>query len=212
MYYGGKVRMMHSIVMMILFGRGSLKDNIKKIISLTREHALRIGTFVGVYKTIVILLKRIRGSGNPFHAFIAGGIGAFIINMDGESSINQQITFYVLARVVIGTFKILQDREVLPKFNVNRGLSLIGWGTVMALFHFDKSTLPFSMQSSMNHLYEESEEVKNWTELIPIRIPESVKNYLEKVFPALLKIEERHKATKYKVVGLQPTEFVRRDQ
>lgn len=212
MYYGGKVRLMHSIVMMILFGKGSLTDRVKRILSLTKEHALRIGTFVGVYKTIVILLKRLRGGGNPFHAFIAGGIGAYIINMDGESSINQQITFYVLARVIIGSFKILQDREVLPKFNVNRMLSLVGWGTVMAMFHFDKSTLPYSMQTSMNQLYEESEEVKDWTEVIPVPVPKSVKAALEKRFPSLVKVAERHQASKFKIVGLESAEFVRREQ
>ena len=87
-YYAAKVRLMHSVVIAILFMKGSIVSRIKKILSLTLEHGIRISIFVGVYKSICILLKRVQGVKNPIHSFIAGAIGAYIINLDGESAIN----------------------------------------------------------------------------------------------------------------------------
>lgn len=39
MYYGGRIRMMHSVVMMILFHKGSIQQKIQKILENTWEHA-----------------------------------------------------------------------------------------------------------------------------------------------------------------------------
>ena len=57
-YYGAKVRFMHSLVMSILFMKGSVKNKLKTILKLTIEHAVRLGVFVGVYKTASLILRR----------------------------------------------------------------------------------------------------------------------------------------------------------
>ena len=199
-YYGGKVRLMHSIVISILFMKGSLRSRIQRVLKLTLEHALRIGIFVAIYKTICVVLKRLRGGKHPFHSFIAGGIGAFVINLDGDSVINQQITFYLLSRVTLGLFKIFQSRGYLPDFNVNRFLSLTGWGSVMALFFEDKSCLQPSLINSMQFLYEDSDTVSDWTDLVPVDIPQFAKQYLEKTFPVLRYIKQKRQEMEYKSV------------
>ncbi len=205
-YYAARVRLMHSIVIAILFMKGSLPQRIKRILALALEHGIRISVFVGVYKTICILLKRFQGASNPFHSLIAGALGAFIMNIDGESAIGQQVTFYVLSRSIMGGVKVLQDKGILPPFNANRFLSVIGWGLVMTLFFDDKTTLQPSLQQSMTYLYDESEQVTDWVELVPFEIPEKLKIWLEKTFPALKEIKKRYVDSQYRTIH-QEREF-----
>ena len=200
-YYGGKVRLMHSIVIAILFMKGSLWNKLKRVASLTLEHASRIAVFVGVYKTTLILLQRIRGEKHPLFSFVAGAVGGLVINIDGEASnVNQQISFYILSRMIIGMFRMLQDKGLLPEFNVNRTLSILGWGTVMTLFANDKSTLQPSLQQSMELLYEESDKVKDWTELLPFSLPKRVQDFCEKKFPSLKSIRRRTQEQSYQTI------------
>ena len=188
-YYGAKVRFMHSVVISILFMKGSLRDKIKRIVKLTLEHGLRIGVFVLVYKTVLTVLKRVRGKQVPFHSFISGAIGAVALNYGGETAINQQITFYILSRVVIAGIKIMQEKGFLSGLNPNRWLSVVGWGFVMLLFFKDKKSLQPSLQQSMDFLYDESDTVKCWTELLPFPVPIMIQAGLEDYFPGLRNIK-----------------------
>lgn len=54
-YYGGKVRLIHSFVMMLLF-KSITKKEVKNIIRLGAEHAKNLGLFVFAYKSSCILL------------------------------------------------------------------------------------------------------------------------------------------------------------
>lgn len=59
MYYGGKVRFMHSLVMALTFMKGSPKERIVRLLSLTKDHALSLGLYVGLYKLFVLILEKI---------------------------------------------------------------------------------------------------------------------------------------------------------
>jgi peroxisomal membrane protein 4 len=59
-YYGGKVRLVHAIVMTLLFKKGTLMTKLKNIISLTFEHARNLGLYVFMYKSLVCILNRLR--------------------------------------------------------------------------------------------------------------------------------------------------------
>ena len=197
-YYGAKVRFMHSIVISILFMKGSLIERFKRIVKLALEHGIRIGVFVGIYKTLITVLKRQRGGKHPFHSILAGAVGGFIINLDGESAINQQITFYVFSRALIGGLKVMQDKGWIPNFNISRFLSILGWGLVMTIYDEDKSTLQYSLQTSMNFLYTESDTITDWTDFVPVYVPETIKNYLESRFPKLKSWENRHREREHR--------------
>ena len=56
LYYGGKVRMTHSIVMQYLFGRGTIMEKLKTSIKLSWIHGRNLGSFVFIYKLIQGLL------------------------------------------------------------------------------------------------------------------------------------------------------------
>lgn len=75
-YYGGKVRLIHSLVMMILFKSVS-KGELKNILKLGFEHARNLGLFVFSYKLSCILLNKIWGEKSLNHflaGFVFGGI------------------------------------------------------------------------------------------------------------------------------------------
>ena len=71
-YYGGKVRLVHSFVMMLLF-KSISKPEIKNIFKLGYEHARNLGLFVFSYKSLCIILGKIWGE-KPINSFIAGFI------------------------------------------------------------------------------------------------------------------------------------------
>ena len=72
-YYGGKVRLVHSFVMMLLF-KSISKAEIKNIFKLGYEHARNLGLFVFTYKALCILMSKLWGE-KPVNSLIAGFIG-----------------------------------------------------------------------------------------------------------------------------------------
>ena len=52
LYYGGKVRFAHSLVMQVLFGKGSLISKLKTSIELSWQHGRNLGVFVFIYKLV----------------------------------------------------------------------------------------------------------------------------------------------------------------
>lgn len=76
-YYGGKVRLIHSLVMMLLF-KSITKAELKNIIKLGAEHARNLGSFVLLYKTSCFLLEKLWGE-TSLNSFLSGFvIGGFI--------------------------------------------------------------------------------------------------------------------------------------
>lgn len=180
-YYGGKVRFMHSFVMALIFMKGSLYERMKKVIKMTAEHAFRLGLYVGLYKFIVLLLQKITKSDRKLFYFISGFFSGFVIYRNGESSINQQIIMYLVSRNLIGVSKNLQDKGVFPKIKFFSILACVSWGLVMLLYEDNKETLQKSLASSMDFLYKDSDEIRDWTEFVPIYISPRSKRIIEKV-------------------------------
>jgi peroxisomal membrane protein 4 len=88
LYYGGKVRFAHSLVMQILFGSGSFMNKLKTSITLSWQHGRNLGVFVFIYKLIQCILSRLYGKSIPFFSFVAGLIGAFFVWKE-KNSVNQ---------------------------------------------------------------------------------------------------------------------------
>lgn len=181
-YYGGKVRFMHSFVMALTFMRGSLKERILRVYTLTKEHSLSLGLYVGLYKTVVMLLEKLTLRNSNWYYFIAGLVSGYMVYRDGSSSINQQIIMYLLSRDLIGGAKNLQEAGVLPKVKFFSILAAMSWGVVMLLFEDNKKTLQKSLASSMDFLYHQSDQINSWTDFVPIYIPVSMKAIIERYF------------------------------
>ena len=66
-YYGGRVRFMHSLVMTILFKKGTLREKITNIIELTFEHGKTLGFFAFCFKSLLCLLRRVKEIPDNLH-------------------------------------------------------------------------------------------------------------------------------------------------
>ncbi len=171
LYYGGKVRFAHAIVMALLFQSGSPLQKLKIAIKLAWQHGRNLGSFVFIYKVTQCILSQIFKTCHPIFSFIAGVVGACVVWRE-RNSINQQICFYLLSRILEGTAKKLQKSGKLPNYSAFSVVSVVCWGIVMYLFEDDKSVLQGSLQSSMNFLYKESDSVTGWRDFVPFYIPQ----------------------------------------
>jgi peroxisomal membrane protein 4 len=171
MYYGGKVRFVHALVMEILFSKGdSLKIKIQNVIKPTIEHSLNLGIFVFIYKSVVCILKRIFKTNSKLINFIAGLIGSYFV-WTKKTSVNTQIMLYLLSRNLLAIANIISEKY-FPNFNYGFPItSMLVWGVVMFLFEFKPKSLQNSLKSSMDFIYKDSETYSDWRDLIPLYIP-----------------------------------------
>ena len=83
--------------------------------------------------------------------------------------------FYLLSRVLEGVAKKLQksgNLSIVPEsFEAFPYVSMLVWGLVMYLFEDDKTNLQGSLQSSMQFLYKDSDQVSGWRDFVPFYIP-----------------------------------------
>ena len=79
LYYGGKVRFAHAIVMAILFQTGTPLDKLKSAIRLAWQHGKNLGSFVFIYKLVQCALQQAFKRTHPIFSFIAGIVGSFFV-------------------------------------------------------------------------------------------------------------------------------------
>ncbi|KAI9333618.1 Tim17/Tim22/Tim23/Pmp24 family-domain-containing protein [Obelidium mucronatum] len=135
MVYGARIRFPHALVMQFLFGSGTLEQKIQRIIEATVQHSKNLAFFVTIYKTLMVLQRRIKGREDSADSFIAGLIGGYMV-FGEDNNINQQPhAFPIFAAVV--------------------------WGIVMWQFRYERDVLQGSLQASMQFLYNDSEVFSN---------------------------------------------------
>lgn len=172
MYYGGKIRFVHSLVMTILFKEGNLSEKMKNIITLTWEHAFNLGLFALIYKTVCCVLKNLFKTRNRIINFIAGLFGSYFM-WTKRSAVNMQIMLYLLSRNILAISNMISTKY-FPKFNNGFMLtSMIVWGVVMFLFEYKPDSLQQSLFSSMDFIYKQSDSFKTWKDLVPFYIPDN---------------------------------------
>lgn len=81
---------MHSLVIMILFGKGSAFKKLKQIAQNTLDHAINLGSFVFTFKLMRLLLKILSKGHRHWHNFLAGTIGATVFLKLGKNSLVNQ--------------------------------------------------------------------------------------------------------------------------
>ena len=116
-YYGGKVRLVHAFVMMLLFKKIS-KGEIKNVFKLGYEHARNLGLFVLSYKSLCIVLNKLWGE-KLINSFISGFIFGYLIFgkktpvIVWSTQVNTQIVLYILSRALLALVHMLYKKFFL---------------------------------------------------------------------------------------------------
>ncbi|KAF9954773.1 hypothetical protein BGZ65_003825, partial [Modicella reniformis] len=87
--YGAKIRFPHALVMTLLFRRTNFKDMSTFVLKATRQHARNLAFFATIYKTLLILQRRMHGKQRPLDSFVAGLVGGYIV-FGENNNVNQQ--------------------------------------------------------------------------------------------------------------------------
>ncbi len=172
-YYGGKMRLIHSLIMTFLFRHDSFKNKLHHVFSLTYEHSKNLGIYVLIYKSICCILRNIFGKHKDIFPLIAGLIGSYIM-WSTKNPVNQQMMLYLLSRnlLAITSFMNKFTKKVLPRKNEGFAItSIVCWGIVMYLFEKYPNSLQSSLFSSMDFLYNSSDITESWKDFIPFYIP-----------------------------------------
>jgi peroxisomal membrane protein 4 len=171
MYYGGKVRFVHSLVMTILFRSGSLENKIISILKMTWEHARNLGVFVLFYKSLVCVLRHLFNSRTPLFNFISGFFASYLTLSREATAVNMQIMLYLLSRDILAMANIASNKYM----NGWSGFTLTSmtvWGIVMFLFEYNSKLLQNSLTASMDFIYKESDKkYGSILDFIPFYIP-----------------------------------------
>ncbi|KAJ3495888.1 hypothetical protein NLJ89_g10564 [Agrocybe chaxingu] len=174
--YGVKVRFPHALVMSILFGRGDWKARARVIYRATRQHAVNLAKFVSIYKTLLLVQKKLNGGKErESDTFIAGLIGGYLI-FGERNAVNEQIVLYVVARVVASFIPRSSSsyhtspesalakatvRPVPPDSRYFTVCAALAWGAIMYLFRERGETIQPGLFNSMTYLYRNSDVWKD---------------------------------------------------
>ena len=163
--YGAKIRFPHALVMVTLFGSGTPRDKWKKIITATRQHAMRLALYVMIYKTTLMVIRDLFRDGKQasIDPFLAGMLGGWY--MFGERTpVNEQIVLYCVSRCVAALLprarvpKDYPTNKVVPIDNTAHQLfAALTWGSVMWLFVNKRHRLNGGLVSSMDCVYSKRE-------------------------------------------------------
>lgn len=161
--------------MAILFSNKPWPERIKGIISASFGHGYCLAKFVLLYKSCLLALALLHknqhskalgsaAEAKGWETFVAGAVaGVFVFGTDPRP-VAEQITLYVLARVIVGLSRYITMNTALGATQTRQKAwtitSSLAWGLVMYLFHQNRDVLQTSMARSMNYLYVESDNVQ----------------------------------------------------
>lgn len=180
--YGTKIRFPHALIMTFLFKSGSFQDKMKTVLRLTREHAGRLACYVALYKSILLLIRKATmastgmGTKSDWRVFVAGALSGYVVFGTREDSVNSQIVYYLISRVLIGGLKHIYKTNATLQASINSiskkfaigstsfhaWQAMLAWGMVMWLWESDADVLQRTLKQSMDYLYREDGEWKGW--------------------------------------------------
>jgi len=138
-------------------------QKLTSVLRLTKEHSFRLSIYVFFYKALQCCITHLRGKRTPTNSLIAGAVVGYKV-FGQPSSVNTQIVFYLLSRVLAASTDVVYTRELViyqhPSvrtwaFPV---LATVCWGLVMYLFELQKTSLQESLEGSMSYLYTQSDK------------------------------------------------------
>lgn len=159
--YGAKIRAPHALVMVFLFGSGTPMEKLRKILTATRQHSMRLGAFVAIYKSLVLAQRKWLHGGkeDTLDTFIAGLVGGWY--MFGERTpVNEQIVLYCAARCLASLLPRAPvpdnypPNKVIPIDNTAHQIfAALTWGSVMWLFQNRRQFLNGGLVNSMDCMW-----------------------------------------------------------
>lgn len=158
----------------------STRQKLTAVFNATKQHAKNLAKYVTIYKTALLVLRNLHsGNSRPIDSFLSGLLGGYVV-FGENNNINQQIVLYVFARVAMGSAKVLAS----GKFSDGPFDQLIGsqrmkdiawplfaslcWGAVMYLHSEHVQAIQPSLASSMNYLYNDSNNWNSFRKLTPL--------------------------------------------
>ncbi|KAE9547622.1 hypothetical protein FO519_009169 [Halicephalobus sp. NKZ332] len=155
--YGARIRAPHALVMVFLFGNGTVLEKLKTVFQLTKMHAFNLGKFVFGYKLGLALLSKFQHGYQSWHPFVSAFIVGYYV-FGENNGVNTQINLYLLSRIIYGFVKLAVERGIIrePESPVFPWFAAFIWGTVLWLFETNPAVLQNSLQSSMTYLYKDS--------------------------------------------------------
>jgi len=176
-WYGGRLRFMHALVMTALFNKGNWKTKLRTILQLTYEHAKNLGVYVFLYKAGLYILQKATGKKEKWHSFVSGFMMGYIV-FGKKTNVNYQIVLYLLSRIITGGINNLVNKGKLPDVSAYPVMAAVCWGVVMWLFEDDSKCLQPSLSTTMQFLYKDSDTYRDWTDFVPITLPDSVTKFV----------------------------------
>eukprot|EP00754_Rhynchopus_humris_P046966 Rhum_TRINITY_DN647_c0_g1::Rhum_TRINITY_DN647_c0_g1_i1::g.2048::m.2048/K13350/PXMP4, PMP24; peroxisomal membrane protein 4 len=163
MWYGARIRFVHSVVMCLLFSRDSFARNVEKVLKNSWVHAKNLGGFAFLFKLMLVALRRLSGARKHWHSAVAGLVGGSYV-WGTDDPIAVQINLYLLSRVLMGSLKIAAaNLDISPnKEELARNYKIFGsavWMVVMYLFYNYPLKLQSSLTASMVEIYKNSDSI-----------------------------------------------------
>uniref|UniRef100_A0AC34RIF2 Peroxisomal membrane protein 4 n=1 Tax=Panagrolaimus sp. JU765 TaxID=591449 RepID=A0AC34RIF2_9BILA len=155
--YGTRIRAPHALVMVFLFGSGTISEKFKTVLQLTKTHAFNLGKFVFGYKLGLAMLSKWQNGYRSWHSFVSAFIVGYYV-FGENNGVNTQINLYLLSRIIYGLVKLAVEKQIIrePQSPVFPWFAAFTWGIVLWLFETYPQTLQNSLQSSMSYLYKDS--------------------------------------------------------
>ncbi|KAI0768531.1 peroxisomal membrane protein 4 [Trametes elegans] len=177
--YGVKVRFPHALIMAILFGRGDWQSRLRTIFRATKQHATNLAKFVTVYKSLLLLQKKVNGGKErSSDSFIAGLVGGYVV-FGERNAVNEQIVLYICSRVVASFLSRAKTgyssgagaqpgavRPLPPNATQFSLFAALSWGAVMWLFNHRGESVQPGLFNSMTYIYRDSEHWNNLRTLL----------------------------------------------
>jgi peroxisomal membrane protein 4 len=182
LYYGGQIRFIHGLVMLILFRKGGWIEGIKNVLKNTWEHARNLGTYVCLEKFCTNLCEKLTGKKKRYLIFICCFFCGLIAFRD-NTPVNNQVTLYLISRILVGGIGNLAKKyNFKVDFETHNYLAAICWGVIMMLYEKVPMAIQPTLKSSMDFLYRDSESFISWEDFVPVAIPDKIVNMINKLF------------------------------
>lgn len=101
----------------------SWTSRLRVIYRTTRQHALNLAKFVSLYKTLLLLQRKINGKQQDIDTFIAGLIGGYIV-FGERNAVNEQV---YLITCFSEKKNWLAEKNVILFFRLCSTLYLVSW-------------------------------------------------------------------------------------
>ena len=102
----------------------------KSILQLTYQHSRNLAFFVTIYKSLLLLQRKVRGEERSADAFVAGLIGGYLI-FGTDNAVNNQIVLYLFSRVSTALARLAVKKGIIKDPNSDYTFSVFSaviWG------------------------------------------------------------------------------------